>query len=490
MWTAASSEPLRILAASLPDAPALFEQGVRLMLGGDAAAAESLFQQAAAAAPDLAEAHANLGYLQDLRGARDAAEASYRRALVLAPHTVETLLNLGGLLAQRMQLGEAETCYRQALALQPDNAQLWSNLGALCANLHRDEEAESCCRHAIALAPERPKARFNLSYLLLRQGRYEEGWACFESRDWYQALARRLVCPRWQGEPLAGQAVLLGYEAGHGDMIQFCRYAAELKARGAARVGLLCHPALKRLFATGLPAVDAVIAFDEPLPERGWDVWTPLMSCPLHCQTRLDSVPAALPYLLSQPAWVDDWQAALAASVLPGRVRVGLAWKGNPRFDNDADRSLDGLEVLAPLWRVPGVSFVSLQKGAGEDQARQPPLGQPLLDLGSQAQDFADLAAMVAGLDLVISVDTAVAHLAGALGKPCWLMLPWYQTDWRWLDERTDSPWYPGVMRLFRQREAGDWAPVVGQLAAALAEFQPGVPLAASNLAFRKPPVP
>lgn len=464
MWTAASSERPGAFAVSGPDATALFEHGVRLMLTGDTAAAQDCFQQAADAAPDLAEAHANLGYLQDLRGAREAAEASYRRALALQPHSVETLLNLGGLLAQRKHLGEAEACYRQALELQPDQPQVWSNLGALYANLHRDVEAEACCRRAIALAPERPKATFNLSYLLLRQGRYEEGWACFEARDWYAALARHLQCPRWQGEPLAGKSVLLGYEAGHGDMIQFCRYAAELKARGAAHVTLLCHPALKRLFAS-LAAVDSVIAFDEHVPHTGWDVWTPLMSCPFYCQTRVDSLPATLPYLHAQAALVDQWRAALPVSGL----RVGLAWRGNPKFDNDGDRSLPDLSVLAPLWQVPGVSFVSLQKGAGEDQARHPPAGQPFLDLGSQAQDFADVAAMVANLDLVISVDTAVAHLAGALGKRCWLMLPAYQTDWRWLDARSDSVWYPDVMRLFRQRVMGDWAPVVEQIKAELA---------------------
>jgi hypothetical protein len=148
-----------------------------------------------------------------------------------------------------------------------------------------------------------------------------------------------------------------------------------------------------------------------------------------------------------------------------------LVWKGNPQFENDADRSLPGLDVLAPLWQVAGVQFISLQKGAGEDQAMQPPAGLPLLHLGSQITDFADTAAIVAGLDLVICVDTAIAHLAGALGKPSWLLLPHYKTDWRWLEGRADSPWYPGVMRLFRQSASAGWTGVVAELALALEQF-------------------
>jgi Flp pilus assembly protein TadD len=453
---------------SAVDAEALFHEGVRLMTAGAAQAAEDCFRQATAAAPDLAEAHVNLAYLQDQRGARGEAEASYRRALVLNPAVVEAWLNLGGLLAMQKRLDEAEAAYRKALALQPDNAQVWSNLGALYACVQRDQEAETCCRQAIALAPQRAKARFNLSYLLLRQGRYEEGWACFEARDWYAALERHLQCPRWRGQPLAGKSVLLGYEAGHGDMIQFCRYAVELKGHGAASVTLLCHPALKRLFAS-LRAVDRVMAFDEHVPATGWDCWTPLMSCPYYCQTRLDSVPATIPYLHAQPDLVARWETDLPTDGL----RVGLAWKGNPKFDNDGDRSLADLSVLAPLWQVPGIRFISLQKGAGEDQARNPPQGQPLMDLGAQAQDFADVAAMLVSLDLVVSVDTAVAHLAGAMGVPCWLLLPAYQTDWRWLDERSDSVWYPKGMRLFRQQTMGAWGPVVEQLKTGLAQLAP-----------------
>lgn len=456
-------------------AESFFFEGVACM-DTDPALAQACFRRALECAPDLMQAHANLGLLLEAQGAVDEAAASYRRAIALAPDQPEPYVNLGGLLARGKQFEQAELAYRQALHLNPESPGVWSNLGALYAALRQDAEAEGCYRHALALDPRHGKTRFNLACLLLRQGQLEEGWQALEARDWYGALAQRLPMPRWQGESLVGKSVLIGFEAGHGDMIHMVRYAAVLKARGAARITLLCHPALKRLFAAQ-EAVDQVLGFDEPLPfdsgqpDAQWDVWTPPFSMPLHCQTRLDSIPARLPYLHAVAQECAQW-----AQKLPTHgVRVGVAWRGNPQFENDADRSLPRLDVLAPLGAVPGVCWVSLQKGEGEAEALHPPGNMPLLPLGAQVQDFADMAALVSCLDLVISVDTAVAHLAGALGKPVWLLLPDYMTDWRWLEERPDSPWYPGVMRLYRQTagagELGDWAPVVEAVREDLVSF-------------------
>jgi hypothetical protein len=305
-----------------------------------------------------------------------------------------------------------------------------------------------------------------LSYLLLRQGRVEAGWQCLEARDWYAALASRLSCPRWQGQSLAGVSLLITYEAGHGDMIQFCRYAKLLQMQGAVHISLLCHPALKTLLMT-LDGVDVVIAFDECLPEFTWDFWTPLLSLPFYCQTRAETIPAEIPYLHADAALIAKWRVLLPN----GKLRVGLVWKGTPNFENDAERSLASLDVLAPLGAVKQVSFISLQKGAGEAEAMRPPAGMTLLELGSQMTDFADAAAIVENLDLVICVDTAMAHLTAALGKPCWLLLPNYMTDWRWRSEGSASMWYPGVMRLFRQAEMGDWAPVIDELVMALQDW-------------------
>jgi tetratricopeptide (TPR) repeat protein len=445
-----------------------FFEGIRLLADNDLTGAQVCFRQALQHDPEFSEAHANLGFTLEHSGAWTEAEACYRCAIALNPDVLSTHLNLGGLLTSQKRLAEAEETYEHALSLDDASPALWSNLGALYLCWQKETQAERCLRLAIALDASYAKPRFNLAYVLLRQGRFDEGWACLEARDWYAALARNLTCPRWAGEPLVGKSVLIGYEAGHGDMVQFCRYASVLKAQGAAHITLMCHPALKRLFSS-LAAVDEVVAFDAalPLPALGnWDYWTPPLSIPYHCQTRIDSIPASLPYLHAQPDAVAYWETLLPRDGL----RVGLVWKGNPQFENDADRSLPHLAVLAPLGRLAGASFISLQKGAGEAQAQHPPAGLPLLDLGPQMADFADAAAIVAGLDLVICVDTAIAHLAGALGKPCWVLLPDYKTDWRWMTHRIDSPWYPGVMRLFRQHTAGDWAPVVAEVCAALAE--------------------
>jgi ADP-heptose:LPS heptosyltransferase len=266
-----------------------------------------------------------------------------------------------------------------------------------------------------------------------------------------------------------GRSLLVTYEAGHGDVIQFCRYVPLLKAQGAMHITLLCHPALTGLMRS-LHGLDAVCSFDEPLTSQHFDYWMPLMSAPHYLGTRADTVPTELPYLHAEPSLCAQWGKHLPT----GAPRIGLVWKGNPQFENDADRSLAHLQTLAPLWTASGVDFVSLQKGEGEADVAERQAQQPLTDLGRRMQDFADAAAIVAQLDLVITVDTAMAHLAGALGKPCWLLLPWYMTDWRWGAEGVQSIWYPNVMRLFRQGPDGDWQPVIAEVALALRErFRP-----------------
>lgn len=445
------------------EAETLFYKGNRHMETGDAAGAEAFFQQALQMSPDFAEAHANLGLLLAKRGDTAAAEEHYQRSIALAPDYSETYLNLGVLCASAKRYDEAEAAYRRAITLSPASPAGWSNLGVLFACMQREVDAEQCHRTAIALDESYAMARFNLSYLLLRQGRFEEGWQCLEARNWYAGLMPHLNFPRWQGESLLGKSILLSLESGHGDVIQFCRYAALLKEQGALAITLICHPPLKALLES-LESVDAVIPFDEPIPKSGFDYWTPLLSLPCHCKTRLDTIPATIPYLQAPADRIEKW-----AALLPGDgLRVGLVWKGNPLFENDADRSLPGLEVLAPLWEVAGVRFISLQKGAGEHEAIQPPGGLTLIDLGTHLTDFADTAAVISGLDLVISIDTAAAHLAGALGKKCWVMLPDYKADWRWLKDRGDSPWYPGTMRLFRQPSMGGWTTVVAEMSLAL----------------------
>jgi hypothetical protein len=458
------------VSKDLPCAEELFIEGNHHMSAGDVREAEASFREAIRLAPDFAEAHANLGLLLDQEGMPSEAEHHYLHSITLNPDLGNTHMNLGALLANQKRFEEAEAAYRRALELIPDSPAAWSNLGVLQACRKQEKEAELSYRTAIELDPDYRLAYFNLSYQLLRQGRFEEGWRCLEKRDWYARLEKILPCPRWRGEPLKGRSLMIGFEAGHGDMIQFCRYATVLKAQGAARITLICHPALKTLFTT-MAGVDTVLAFDETIPPTEWDFWTPPFSMPLYCQTRLDSIPADIPYLHSDRKLSEKWSSVLSSQCVPSDVRVGLVWKGNPRFENDDERSLPNLKILESLGMVAGMRFFSLQKGAGEDEAASPPVSLPLVNLGPQISDFADSAAIVANLDLIICVDTAIAHLAGALGKDCWVLLPDYKTDWRWLTGRIDSPWYPGVMRLFRQPRMGDWATVIAEVSLTLQRF-------------------
>jgi hypothetical protein len=313
------------------------------------------------------------------------------------------------------------------------------------------------------------EASFGLAVLLLGMGRFEEGWQLYESRYVQPTFVHHktramLPCPQWAGTPLAGKSVLVWQEDGLGDMLQFSRYFSLLKAQGAARIAFVCAPALHRLMSR----VDGV---DEVLDHAGgharateFDCWTSLLSVPLYLRTTFDTIPRAV-RLTVEPTFVERWRPVL--DTLPPGRRIGLVWKGNAKHHNDANRSLPSLATLAPLWRVPGLSFVSLQKGQGEDEAREPPVDQPLLDLGTKVTDFADTAAIIAQLDLVICVDTSIAHLAASLGKQCWVMLPERDVDWRWLHDRDDSPWYPHTLRLFRRAPGEDWAASVERVAQA-----------------------
>ena len=452
-----------------------FEEGTRLLQQGRFSEAVSVLCAAVLCQPDRPEGHANLALALDLSRLDEEAESHYRRALALAPQLAQIWINLGALLERRKRYAEAEQTYCEALRIEPDSAAAWTSLGVLHEQQRRHLDAEQAHRRALALAPGWPHASVNLAMLLLRLGRLEEGWPYLEARDWYAQVQARIGLARWRGEPLRGRAVLLGVEAGHGDMIQFCRYAPWLKRLGASRVGVLCHPGLQPLFEHA-DGIDQAIAVGVPAVEQGadqpWDLWCPMLSLPGLCGTRLDTIPDRLPYLKADPARLARWLPRLReprASEPSHLLRVGLVWKGNPGFVNDHERSLASLHALAPLGRVARVRFVSLQKGEGEAEALPGRAPFPITPLGAEIGDFADTAAVLSQLDLLIAVDTAAAHLAGALACPCWVLLPHHKTDWRWLDDRTDSPWYPGVMRLYRQQAGEDWARVILEVARDLA---------------------
>jgi hypothetical protein len=400
----------------------------------------------------------------------DASAADYLQRLVtLDPADAAACNNLGIALERLGHPEAAEAAYRQSLAHQPDAAGTHSNLGVLLTDLHREAEAEACFRQALALQPDFARAQMNLGQLLLAQGRFAEGWPLHEGRLAEHASTASGPDPiaaaglrHWQGESLLGKSIVVLPEQGLGDEIQFCRYLPWLKARGAARVTLVCRPSQTALLQT-LAGPDEVISQADALPRlAGHDYWTVLLSLPLRAGTTPDTIPADIPYLHPDPARL----ARLAPLLAGDGLKVGLVWRGNPLHSNDAERSLPGLDALAPLWAIPGVRFFSLQKDAG---ALPPDL--PLTDLAPAIDDFADSAALIARLDLLISIDSAPAHLAGALGVPCWLLLPARKADWRWLHGRDDSPWYPD-MRLFRQTQRGDWSGPVSRMACALRKYE------------------
>ncbi len=294
-----------------------------------------------------------------------------------------------------------------------------------------------------------------------------EGKRHLAARDAQRARAcyrRAVAIAPGLAEAHAGKSLLIVHEGGYGDMIQFSRYAAILKHGGARRITLVAPPALQTLLAA-VEGIDDVLPSDAAIARSEWDFWVSLMSLPHLCATRADSIPAGLPYVHADRDAVARWRPTLPA---PGTL-VGVVCKGNPKFENDEERSIASFATLAPLADVDGVNFVDLQ--IGEPQAAPAALDSKLLHPGHRVEPFADTAAIVDSLDLVICVDTAIAHLAGAMGKPCWVLLPWHMPDWRWLAERSDSPWYPGAMRLFRQPARGDWTSVIARVRSALDEF-------------------
>ncbi len=427
--------------------------------------AAEAFEQVLQARPDALEVWYAMGDLAMSRRWFDRAEACVERARLLDDDPCRHLVLRGNLLKCQGRLRESEQAYRQALQERPDLFDAWNNLGAL---LERDrlQDAETAYREALRLEPGNAAARWNFSVLLLRLGRMQEAWPLHEARldpTLPHVISRppELAFPPWRGEPLAGKSVILLGEQGFGDQVQLARYARLLKGRGAARVSLQCRAALKPLLATA-PGVDAVYADDERFESH--DHWVLGFSLPGLLGTTLDTIPAQLPYLSAEPARIEAWAPRLPRA----RRRIGLVWKGAAGHGNDLNRSLPGLQVLAPLWSCADAAFVSLQKGQGEDEAARADPAQPITDLAPAISSFADTAAILAQLDLLICVDTSAAHVAGALGRPCWVLLPAVGSDWRWLLEREDSPWYPGVMRLFRQAPGESWDAVVRRVASEL----------------------
>lgn len=478
--------------------------GWKLHQARDFRGAEAIYRRVLAAQPDSADAWCFLGILHYDEKHYAESIAAYQHALQLRPTFPIASSNLSNSLSALGRLDEAERAVRRALQWQPEYTTAWTNLGAILVKQGRFPEASQAFEQALALAPQNETAHRNLGAVLIRQGKlsegtqhseaalrlnprsaeahrnraivrlllgdFEQGWDEYEWR--WQCPDQQLPSyaqPLWQGEPLEGRTLLLHAEQGLGDTLQFVRYARLARARGG-RVVLQCQAPLVPLLRS-YPHLDGLVARGAALPH--FDVHLPLLSAPRVCGTRLATIPADVPYLAADPQRVERWRERLAGY---GPLCVGLAWQGSRDHHADRQRSLS-LAQLLPL-AMPGVTFISLQKGPGSEQAAEFAGPLNLVDLGDQldASDgaFLDTAAVMTLLDVVITVDTAIAHLAGALAVPVWTLLP-HAPDWRWLLERTDTPWYP-TMRLWRQPQPDDWSTPLERLRAALAERLASVP--------------
>lgn len=421
------------------------------------------YRKALAIDPSAADVHANCGVAHQMCGDATAALACYDAALALSPTLAAAHANRGAVLRSAGRPRDALAAYERALALDPSHVEAHYNRGIALAELLRLDEAIAAYEQALLLKPAHAEARWNKALALLLTGDYARGWPAYEWRWRHPAFAadmatRHAAVPLWLGkEDIRGKTVLLHAEQGLGDTLQFARYAALVRARGA-RVVLSVPAALVSLMHT-LAGPDEVIAEGETPP--ACDVRCPLLSLPLACGTTAADIPSARSYLSADLAQVMAWRARLGPR---RRFRVGIVWHGGSRHPQDCRRSL----ALADFLRVlpPGVEAVSLQQEVRESDRPVLEAHGDIAHFGTALRDFADTAALCVNVDLVIAVDTAVAHLAGALGVPVWILLP-HAPDWRWLLGRDDSPWYP-TARLFRQREAGDWNSALDAARAAL----------------------
>jgi tetratricopeptide (TPR) repeat protein len=423
---------------------------------------EALEACQAALAVDSANAGAHFRAGNALRELHryDEAIEHLQRAIDFAPGHFESHVNLGTTFGLAGRFADAEARYRHALTLR-DDPQIHACVGAAVGSQGRFHEEERHYRRALEIDANHADAQHNLALLNLRIGNLRTGWALYESR-WRSSKYTPITVdgiPEWRGEPIAGRRLLLVGEQGYGDQLQFVRYATAL-----GRMGAMVDARVPSAIAELVASVEGVRNVIRGTPDpKHYDFWLPMMSAPYRVADIEPGVPGHTPYLSVSKARIGDWPERIA-ELAGNRRRIGLAWAGSPTFANDRFRSMRFAELSA-LADVPDIAWFSLQKGPASAQIAGSLAPH---DLTARLNDFADTAALIEQLDLLITVDTSVAHLAGALGKPVWLMLP-LNYDWRWMTGRDNSPWYPG-MRLFKQTTLGDWTSVVDRVRIALLE--------------------
>ncbi len=463
----ADTRGIRRMAPRSSKAEALNTLGMNAVQRGEIRESLGLFEQAVAIDPAYADAHYNLGKaLKDLGSFKAAAEV-LRRVVKLLPSDGDAWYVLGNTCAALEEPDEAERCYRTALRLRPDDTRIYNNLTVTLQALGHLDEAHAVASVGLALNSGYPDLHYNRGLVSLLKGMHADGWKEFEWRFHTSDRANPLradVVPRWDGSTLNGRRILLSAEQGLGDTLQFVRFARHLQERGA-RVLVECSGELCRLIRT-VPGVASVFSRGEV--QQAYDTWSPLLSIPhLAGITDERSYGAAVPYLFPDPSEVAEWRARLQGT--GEGMRIGVVWAGNPHHKNDHNRSCPPA-LFERLLTVPRTVWYTLQTGGETRDGLHH--DRRLIDLTDNLPDFAATAAFVSTLDLVITVDTAVAHLAGALGKPVWLLLP-FAPDWRWMLRRSDSPWYPS-MRLFRQQQRGGWEKVFDQVRSELQEATGG----------------
>ena len=451
-------------------ADALGARGYAHQERGELDAAIECYLEALALAPAQAQVHNNLGNAYRSRGRPEESIAAYRDAIAVVPGFAEAHLNLGTALHLAGDAKQAAAHYRTALRRRPELAQAALNLGLLLEADGDVQGAMECYRRAIAARPEFAEAHFNYALQLLLTGEFARGWEEYEWRlrlPELQPFWPYADRPRWDGADLRGKVILLYAEQGFGDSLQFARYVPLVAERG--RVIVSCRPQLKALFEQAMWDCSVVDA-SEPPP--AFDLCCSLPSLPRIFGTTHATIPARVPYLHAEAGKAARWEARLAADGIA--LKVGLVWATEARSRIALQKSLS-LDMLEPLAAIPGVIFYSLQKGPASAEVVRAPNGLRLVDVAGELEDFSDTAALISRLDLVVTIDTAVAHLAGAMGKPVWTLTHW-PPDWRWLLGHDDSPWYP-TMRLFRRARTDTWGDIilrVGQALLRLAEQRTG----------------
>ena len=465
---------MQVLAQEPENFDALHLLGVLAHQVGKHDLAVDLIERAVRQNPENAVAFNNLGEAYKGLKRLDQAERCYRKALELSPNFVEVCSNLGNTLKDLGRPEEAVQVFRHALVINANFLPVYHILGTLLQDLGELDQAQACFAQALALKADYADAGAGLAKLQLLRGDYRQGLSYFRqrcllgsdnpagrSREALRQLEEQGQA-RWQGESLEGRRLLLITEHGAGDNLMMMRYLPLIKKGGAGRITAYATPHLTRLLFN-LGCLDQVVSMTDPLPFGEFDLYCPMMSLPHLFETGIDTIPAKVPYIRLPNEIHEQWRSRMDRVA---GVKIGLTWAGGKLSSTYARRSI-ALKQFHPLLEVPEVQLVSLQKGKEADQAKA--LAWDLYDCMHECKDFLDTAALIEQLDLVISVDTSVAHLAGALGKPVWL-LNCFESEWRWMRDRDDSPWYPS-MRIFRQKQRGAWDEVIKQVAEQLETF-------------------